>query len=228
MNKYLLGLIAVISLSVGIIGFYLIKNSNELPAPEFALHYQQPRTITNFSFTDELGQTFQNEQLNGKWSFIFLGYTSCPDVCPMTLQKLHVIYDDLLKVTDKTQVILVSVDPQRDTQEKLSQYIAYFNPDFKAVRADHDVLFPFARSIGLMYAITDYNSDSADLTNSSTTDKNYWVDHSASMVLINPEGKVAAIFKPEQKAGEVPHIDKNKLVSDYPKIVALYQKKSLL
>ncbi|TYK66573.1 SCO family protein [Colwellia echini] len=225
MNKYLFALIAIMAVSVGVIGFYLVnkslgKGSNELPAAEYALHYQQPRAVSEFTFTDQQGKTFANEQLVGKWSLIFFGYTSCPDVCPMTLQKLNLIYDELITITENSQVILVSVDPQRDTTEKLAQYIAYFNPNFKALRADHDVLFPFARSVGLMYAITD-NTDK-DSTNNGT-DHSYWVDHSASMVLINPEGRVAAIFKPEQAVGEVPHIDKNKLLSDYQKIVALYQ-----
>ena len=68
-------------------------------------------------------------------------------------------------------------------QEKLAQYIAYFNSDiYSALRAGHEVLFPFARNMGLMYAISGEGDD-------------YLVDHSASLVLINPEGKIAAIFQ---------------------------------
>jgi len=214
MNKYIYGLIALTSIAAGTIGYNIIKQSNELPSAEYALHYQQPRTISDFTFEDELGLPFQNEQLLGKWSLVFFGYTSCPDVCPMTLQKLHFIYDDLTAIAQNSQVVLVSVDPKRDTREKLAQYIGYFNPNFKALRAEHDVLFPFSRNLGLMYAITD---------NSTDDNEAYWVDHSASLVLINPEGKVEAIFKPEQEVGEVPHIDNEKLLSDYQKIVALYR-----
>ena len=103
----------------------------------------------------------------------------------------------------------MSVDPQNDSQEKLSQYIAYFNSEFIALRAGHEVLFPFARNMGLMYAISGEGDD-------------YSVDHSASLVLINPEGKIAAIFKPEEAMGSVPGIDSDKLLSDFQKIVALY------
>ena len=71
------------------------------------------------------------------------------------------------------------------------------------------LLFPFARNMGLMYAI-------------SGEGENYLVDHSASLVLINPNGYITAIFKPEQAVGKVPSIDSDKLLSDYQKIVALY------
>ena len=91
----------------------------------------------------------------------------------------------------------------------IRKYIAYFNAEFIALRAGHDVLFPFARNLGLMYAI-------------SGEGEGYLVDHSASLVLINPEGKIAAIFKPEQEVGKVVSIDGDKLLSDYQKIVALY------
>ena len=140
---------------------------------------------------------------------MFFGYTSCPDVCPTTLQNLGFIYDDLKAAANNSQVLLVSVDPQRDNQGKLSQYIAYFNPEFIALRAGHGVLFPFARNMGLMYAINGEGDD-------------YLVDHSASLVLINPDGLITAIFKPEQEVGKVPSIDSDKLVSDYQKIVELY------
>ena len=218
MNKHIYSIIALISLSVGAVGFHLINQTKQLPPPEYALHYQQARPISVFTLTDELGQSFSNEQLRDKWSLVFFGYTSCPDVCPTTLQNLNFIYEDLITIASNSQVLLVSVDPKRDNREKLEQYIGYFNPNFKALRAEHDVLFPFARNLGLMYAIT--SKGEIDLP---AGDENYWVDHSASLVLINPAGKIAAIFRPEQAVGEVPTIDNKKLLSDYQKIVALYQ-----
>lgn len=221
MNKILYGIIAFISISAGAVGFHFIKQAKQLPAPEYALHYQQTRPISEFIFTDESGQAFTNTQLQDKWSLVFFGYTSCPDVCPTTLQNLNFIYEDLKNIASNSQVLLVSVDPKRDSNEKLAQYIAYFNSDFKALRAEHDVLFPFSRNLGLMYAITSKKA-SKEATDSDEEDESYWVDHSASLVLINPRGEIAAIFKPEQAVGELPSINNEKLVSDYQKIVALY------
>lgn len=206
MNKVILGLIGIAAIVIGVISFRTITM---LPLPEHALYYQQSRVIKPFELIDHYGQIFTKAQLNDKWSLVFLGYTSCPDICPTTLQNLSFIYDDLKAISQKSQVLLVSVDPQHDSQDKLAQYIAYFNREFIALRAGHEVLFPFARNMGLMYAI-------------SGEGDNYSVDHSASLVLINPEGKIAAIFKPEQAIGGVPSINSDRLLSDYKKIVALY------
>lgn len=206
MKKYFVyvgGIVAVVA------GALFFQQINKLPQPEHALYYQQPRDVKPFELTDHSGQPFTKTQLIGKWSLVFFGYTSCPDVCPTTLQNLGFIYDDLKAIANNSQVLLVSVDPQRDTKEKLSQYIAYFNREFIALRAGHDVLYPFSRNMGLMYAI-------------SGEEEEYMVDHSASLVLINPDGKITAIFKPEQAVGKVPSIDSDKLLSDYQKIIALY------
>ncbi len=206
MNNYFLGLIAIAAMVIGIVSFNTIT---KLTPPEHALYYQQSREIKPFELIDHHGQPFTKEALNNKWSLVFFGYTSCPDICPTTLQNLNFIYEDLKAIAQNSQVLLVSVDPQNDSQEKLSQYIAYFNSEFIALRAGHEVLFPFARNMGLMYAI-------------SGEDDDYSVDHSASLVLINPDGKIAAIFKPEEAMGSVPGIDSDKLLSDFQKIVALY------
>jgi len=206
MNKFFIIIVAVAATIVGALSF---KQFTQLSLPESALYYQQARDIKTFELTDHNGKSFSKEQLKGKWSLVFFGYTSCPDVCPTTLQNLGFIYDELKSAANNSQVLLVTVDPKRDTQEKLSQYIAYFNAEFIALRAGHEVLFPFARNMGLMYAINGEGED-------------YLVDHSASLVLINPDGKIAAIFKPEQAIGKVPSIDSDKLLSDYQKIVALY------
>lgn len=210
MNKLLYIIVAVIALAVGMIVF--IK-TNVPAAPEHALYYQEARTIKPFRMLDHNGNEFSNTQLQGKWSWIFLGYTSCPDVCPTTLQELNFAYNDFKKSAENTQVILVTVDPKRDVQARLAEYIAYFNTEFIAVRAEHDVLFPFARNLGLMYAITGDDAEAPE---------NYLVDHSASIILTNPAGKIAAIFKPKHTLGEIPSIDSEWLVSDFQKIVALY------
>lgn len=217
MKKNIYIITAILSLTLGGLSFYLLHQTYQLALPGYALHYQQARPINNFTLTDELGEPFSNTELLNKWSFMFFGYTSCPDVCPMTLQNLSFIYKDLKDISPKTQVVLVSVDPKRDSVEKLNQYINYFNPEFKALRAEHDILFPFARNLGLMYAITGNGNQE------ESGEESYWVDHSASLVLINPRGMIEAIFKPEQKKGQIPYISTELLLSDYQKIVALYE-----
>lgn len=215
MPKLLLSIIAIVALAMGA---FLFQKFSQKSLPEFSLYYKQPRIIKPFQLTDHHGKTFTNNDVKGKWSWVFFGYTSCPDVCPTTLQALNFIYDDLQKISDKTQILLVTVDPKRDSQKKLAEYIGYFNKAFIALRAGHEVLFPFARNLGLMYAIVDNNQT----TDNESKDESYLVDHSASMVLINPQGKIVAIFKPEIAVGKVPSIDGEKLLSDFRKIVELY------
>ena len=206
MNPKYFPFAAFIALVFGIVVYQM----SPAELPENALYYQEAREVKPFVFTDNKGQEFTADNLKGKWSFVFLGYMSCPDVCPTTLQALNFIYADLQNVSADTQILFVSADPHRDTITNLANYIGYFNAEFIALRAEHDVLFPFTRNLGLMYAVND-----------SDTEKSYLVDHSASMVLINPQGKIAAIFKPKQAVGELSVIDGEMLVSDFAKIVAL-------
>ena len=204
----------IVAIIAGAVGFFVFQKATILPQPEHALYYKEVRAIKPFQLIDHHNQAFTKEQLADKWSWIFLGYTSCPDVCPTTLQELNFVYDDLKGISANTQILLVSADPSRDTPEKLAQYIAYFNEEFIALTADHGVLFPFARNLGLMYAINEPEDNSVD--------KDYYlVDHSASLVLVNPQGNIAAIFKPRQALGVLPTIDGEKLISDFAKIVKL-------
>lgn len=193
-----------------LLGGLLYQQLNKSEPPEHALYYQQPRAINAFQLTDHDNSAFNNESLNGNWSFVFFGYTSCPDVCPTTLQEINFVYPELKQVAENVQILLVSVDPNRDKPEKLAQYIRYFNSEFIALTGGHDVLFPFARNLGLMYAITE-----------DTNQSSYLVDHSASIVLVNPDGYVAAIFKPTHEPGQVPAIIGENLVSDFNRIVQL-------
>lgn len=208
MNKLLYVIVVVVAMATGI---FVYQTSVKLAQPEHSLYYQQPRVIKPFKFTDHQGQLFENKDLNNKWSIVFFGYTSCPDVCPTTLQALNFSYDQLKQATADVQVLLVSVDPMRDTVERLAQYIGYFNEEFIALTADHSVLFPFARNLGLMYALSD-----------GSEEKGYLVDHSASIVLINPQGEITVIFKPEHELGKLPIISVDDLASDLTKIVNLY------
>ena len=207
MNKLLYVIVAIIALGFGI---FIAQKANQTLPPENALFYEQARELKPFELTSHRDETFSNAELDGHWSWVFFGYTSCPDVCPTTLQEINFVYDDLKAIAGNTQVLLVSVDPLRDTTDKLSQYIQYFNQEFIALRGGHDVLFPFARNVGLMYAIVD-----------EVEKEGYLVDHSASLVLVNPEGKIAAIFKPKHELGQLPTVSGDDLVEDFRKIVEL-------
>ncbi|MBQ4813775.1 SCO family protein [Pseudoalteromonas luteoviolacea] len=175
---------------------------SEEAVSELTVHYPEPKILKPFELLDQHDRIVSNKDLLGRWNLLFLGYTSCPDICPMTLSKLTHINTKISGLAD-SQVWFVSVDPHRDTSEKRLDYVSYFDKAFIAATQQHKQLFPFVRDIGLIYAINDRGG--AD----------YYVDHSASIALINPLGKLEAIFKPEFKQGQVPNINAEKMVQDF-------------
>lgn len=209
MKKLLIIIAALLAATLGALVYQQYINSQQ---PEHALLYPKARPLKPFVLNDHNGDNFANEQLQGKWTLMFFGYTSCPDICPVTLQELNYIYPELQQLTNNNvQIAMVTADPKRDTQVKLNSYIRYFNEDFFALRAGHEVLFPFARNLGLMYAITE-----------DTSDEYYLVNHSGSIVLTNPNGQIHAIFKPvQQTPSSIPSINAEILLSDFKKIYRL-------
>lgn len=153
-----------------------------------------PVPIYQISLTDHNGQNFKVQRLAGKWSFMFFGYTHCPDVCPTALIDLNAVYNRLLEqnalVDEKynvgTQFIFVTVDPERDTVEKLKEYVPYFNENFIGLTADPDMIAKLAHPLGVAYMRNSGNDSNED----------YLVDHTASFLLIDPIGRLRATFPP--------------------------------
>mgnify|MGYP001045175568 CR=1 FL=1 len=145
-----------------------------------------PKPLPSFQLIDHTGNPFTNEHLQGRWTFVFFGFTNCPDVCPMTLHTLAQVEQSLadLPESERPRVTLISVDPARDTPEQLAKYVAYFNPSFVGVTGEEGALNEFTREVGVPVVIT------------STGDGAYTVDHSAAIFLINPQGEIRALFSP--------------------------------
>lgn len=173
--------------------------------------YPQPRALTDFTITKHDGSDFTNENLKNKWTLAFVGYTYCPDICPITLAELNSLYPELSESVKNTplQIWFLSVDPKRDTTERLNEYINYFNSEFVAASGPHEQLFPLVRSMGMMYSMTQ-----------STDQPDYLVDHSASVVVIDPNGHVVGRFKPKHVPGEYPISDTAQIMTDMPLLLA--------
>ena len=97
-----------------------------------AIMFSSPREIGDFNLLDQNQATFTKQQLQGQWSFVFFGFTHCPDICPTTLVMMNELNEFLLDTpyAEDTQFLMVSLDPARDTPIKLKPYIEYFNSDF--------------------------------------------------------------------------------------------------
>lgn len=161
------------------------------------------KQVSEFSLIDSDNQEITDKAFDGVWSIVFFGYTHCPDVCPITLQ---VLKDVVTKLEDQSatvpQVVFMSVDPVRDTSEIMKNYIAYFNEDFIGITGDVKTIHDVTRSLGIV----------ASFTANETDPDNYTVDHTASLLLIDPQGRVRAKITP-------PH-ETEAIVSDYLAIIA--------
>ncbi|RMT63247.1 hypothetical protein ALP29_100729 [Pseudomonas syringae pv. avii] len=138
----------------------------------------QSRQLPAVTMTDQEGQPVVVNELKGKWSLLFFGYTFCPDICPTTLAQLRQIKSELPKeAVDKLQVILVSVDPNRDTPAQLKQYLGYFDPQFQGLTgANVEDVQKVSNAVSIPFIPAD------------TSKPNYTVDHSGNLALIGPDG----------------------------------------
>ncbi len=165
------------------------------------------KAVADFSLVNHDENPFTQEQLKNRWTFMFFGYTHCPDVCPNSLSMLGRVrrnLDDTLEAGEQPQVVFVSVDPARDTPELLKKYTPYFHPSFTGVTGSPDALKQFTLQLGILYLKTGGDSKA-----------DYLVDHSASILLFNPDGDLYALFG-------VPH-DANAIESDFLAIKTYYE-----
>jgi protein SCO1/2 len=145
------------------------------------------RQLADFSLIDSAGRGFGTANLRGHWSFMFFGYTNCPDFCPATLSTLAALNKRLRTENAAVvpQVIFVSVDAKRDTPEQLAKYVPYFDPGFIGLTATQQpTLEAVARSMGVAVVIQP----------AKEPDGSYTVDHSAQIFVLDPGGKLAAVL----------------------------------
>jgi len=155
--------------------------------------FSEPRALQPFTLTDYKGRPFGTEQLKGKWSFVFFGYTNCPDVCPTTMSVLKSVASRLDNKVPGVQYVFVSVDPERDTPEQLGQFVTWFNGDFIGVTGTGQELEKLTRQLGVIYMrVPDEKSPGS-----------YTIDHSASVLLFDPDARFHAIFSAPLKAADL-------------------------
>jgi protein SCO1/2 len=142
----------------------------------------------NFDLVDHQGTVRHLSDFNGKVSIIFFGFTQCPDVCPTTLTEIKEVKELLGKDKDKLQVIFITVDPDRDTQEILAQYVPSFDPSFLGLRpATPEALEQVVKGYKI-FVQKDYSKDG----------KNYTINHTAGSYVVDKEGKLRLFIKHNQ------------------------------
>ncbi len=137
------------------------------------------RAIPALQLVDQDGQAFDTRDLRDRWHLLFLGFTACPDVCPTTLSDLRRLLGRLQpEVRERVQVVLVSVDPARDTPERLKQYLAYYRSGFKGLTGELSELTKLSKALGLPFVPA------------NQTDGDYSVSHSGNIALVAPDGSL--------------------------------------
>jgi protein SCO1 len=179
-------LIAAVAVAIGLWAGSRWLFPRAEPTLETAVMYPARLAIPDFQLQRASGVPFTAADFKGRWTIAFFGFTHCPDVCPTTLAAFKQVWSklDAAGRTDRVQFVFISVDPQRDTPAQLASYVSFFNRDFIAATGDDEQLTRLTRALGLVYARVPDESGG------------YSVDHSASAVIIDPQGRRAGLFRP--------------------------------
>ena len=192
-------------LLIGALALWMLPNKTIPPELQGVLR-PEPKPLRTFELSDQYRQAFNLERLKDKWSFVFFGYTYCPDICPTTLSTLTGVVKQLQadpQGLSNIQVVFISVDPQRDTPDVLEAYLKYFNEAFQGVTGAQQDIDSLTRQFGAAY-----------MKELETTPGQYLVSHTSSIFLVDPYGQLLAAFSP-------PH-DANTIVEQFRQIRSLF------
>jgi protein SCO1/2 len=142
------------------------------------------RPLPAFALVDQDAKAAGPERFRGRWTLVFFGFTHCPEACPTTLALLGVVRRALAATLPAEQVpavLLISVDPERDTPPALKSYLAGFDPTFSGLTGNPEAVRAFATALGVPYRKIPMKGD-------------YMMDHSTAIMLVNPDGQLAALF----------------------------------
>jgi len=192
--------VAVFAIATG--GWLSYQLASPPPIPQTATVLPVAGELAEFSLVDHHGAEIGRDTFKGYWNLVFFGFTHCPDICPLTMQVLASARQQLAEKghAPLPRIVLVSVDPERDTPEILSQYIAFFGDGNLGITGSLDELRKLTNGLGIYFEKTGLDEE------------NYSVDHSAVVLVINPDGKFQAVFGTPHAAASFVH--------DLPIIVA--------
>ncbi|MBT4519172.1 MAG: SCO family protein [Halieaceae bacterium] len=190
--------LVVTALALSVTMAIRLSNKNAVrQLPEALVEYLmwEPQQLTQFTLSDFDEQVLDLGHLKGKWTFLFFGYTFCPDVCPVTMSNLGAVFKKLEgqgTSMSGLQGLFISVDPARDTPEVLKQYVQFFDQRFMGATGTKAQLDAFTRQVGALYFV-----------DKETADENYQVGHNSSLFLIDPQARLYARFSMPHEPQEI-------------------------
>lgn len=207
-NKTFFLMLAVVSVVLGAGSFYVTQkdgaffstlstdtseSTREALRRQGVYLFEEPIPVTGVDFINEENAVITDESLKGKWSLLFFGYTFCPDICPTTLAVMKQMWDQLPEDTqNQSQVVLVSVDPERDTPEQLKTYMDYFDPAFTSMTGNQEALGQLATQLNAVYAKVPRLNEAGE----EDPELGYLMDHSANIAILNADGAYAGFIRP--------------------------------
>lgn len=180
-RNLLVGIVLALALAAGV---FVALRSDAPSAPISAMVLPNPDSLPEFSLLDQQGNTIDRSVFAGQWDLVFFGFTHCPDICPTTLQLLATARAELARQGQEPlpRIVLVSVDPERDTPEIIGQYIDYFGEGNLGITGTLEEISKLTTGLGIYFQKQAADGD------------NYLVDHSAAVLVIDPEGRFSALF----------------------------------
>ncbi len=184
-------ILAILALIAG--GWLLSQGDERKPVTiQTATVLPERRALPEFELRDHKGAPFTRTSLEGRTSLLFFGFTHCPDICPATLQQLAMARDRLAATAGSSDnplpgselnIVLISVDPARDTPETLERYVEYFGEGITAATASPEDLLVLTSALGIFFEPVP-TGNGAD----------YTVNHSTAVLVIDPQARLQAIF----------------------------------
>ena len=179
-------------------GAYLANRLEPAATADSAMILPDPNPVPAFALVDQHGNDIDEGVFKGQWDLVFFGFTHCPDICPMTLQVLASAKQQLADAGEEPlpRIVLVSVDPERDTPELMGQYVDYFGEGNLGITGTIEGIRQLTDGLGIYFR------------KQPSDNENYNVDHSTAVLAINPDGRFHALFSG-------PHVIEN-YVNDLP------------
>jgi protein SCO1/2 len=144
-----------------------------------------PRALSPFKLLDTHHQPFTKQRLQAHWTLLFFGFTACGNICPTTMNVLKQVYANLqAEKSTVPQVVFVSIDPERDTAQRIQQYVSAFNPDFQGATGSKEQLAQLTKELSVLYMQVKQPGNASE----------YQIDHSGTILLLNPNGDLQAVF----------------------------------
>ncbi|MBA2651488.1 MAG: SCO family protein [Tatlockia sp.] len=194
-TRTVVALLVFIALITGVFVSHQYHSKKKIDLNNFnGTFLEKPREVNQFSLTGIDTKPFDNESLKGQWTMIFFGFTNCGFVCPTAMAELAKMYRILeeKKVNPLPRVVMISIDPERDNEDKLKSYVTAFDSHFYGARGNEEVVRAMTKEMGIAYTKIALSP--------SESGETYDMQHSGAIMLFNPRGELNAFFTTPHQA----------------------------